>query len=97
VRWAAGLLIQQPGVTPTSTPLADGEAPFFWYETGTLATETAVGNVGGGTEMARIVVDSKAMRILRPNQEVVFIYEVADIAGAPVSNASVNTRLLFAD
>ncbi len=97
LRWAAGFLIQQEGQTPASTPIADGEAPFFWYETGTLAAETAVGNVGAPSEMARIVVDSKAMRILRPNQEVEFIYEVVDVVGAPISNASINARFLLAD
>ena len=101
VRVGLGLLVQQADVVSTSLPLTDGQAPFFWYEVVTLATEFAIATAGegptAGAQLFRGVIDGKAMRVLRPDQEVQSIVQTADVVGAPVINGAVDVRFLIAD
>jgi len=51
----------------------------------------------GGLHAIRGVVDSKAMRIIRPDQEVSMIIQTTGVVGAPVVDAAGIFRFLFAD
>jgi len=99
MRCAAGLLVQQSGATPTSTPLTDGDAPFFWYDVFHLGHEEsvldAIEQVGCG--IIRHMVDAKAMRVLRPDQEIALVVETATAKGSSAVNFALTARFLIAD
>ncbi len=93
-----GLLVQQGGATATSLPLTDGDAPFFWYQAFHLVRVEAV--AGGAADVSSIVsipIDGKAMRVIRPDQEIVSIFETSDVAGAPAWTGTVSSRFLLGD
>ena len=97
VRVACGVIPVSSGGTTTSLPLTDGDAPWIWYGIATLGAETAVGNVGAPTEFVEREIDSKAMRIIRPDIDLVVVMESADVVGAPLTNQTFDARVLFAD
>ncbi len=99
LRVAIGMLIQQAGVTATSVPLSDGEAPFFWYESFALAYEEAVTDLIAmpGLAVFRKTIDGKAMRVLRPDQEIAVVVEQATIGSSGSINGDVEARFLLAD
>ena len=87
------------GTTVTSSPLTDGDAPYFWYETGMVAYEEYVSDVinADGLTFFRGTIDSKAMRVLRPDQEVQVVFESQALEGSIILNADVNCRFLIGD
>ncbi len=92
-----GLIKVSEGGTTTSLPLTDGDAPFFW----TAQVHLSVIDSSATIDRAllgsfREVVDSKAMRVLRPDEDVVCVIETADVVGAPVVNAGFVGRFLLA-
>ena len=93
------MLVQQAGATATSLPLTDGEAPFFYFAAFTMGYEEQVTDVIDvpGITSFRETIDVKAMRIIRPDQEVVVIVEQASIGSAGAINLTVDARFLFAD
>ncbi len=93
------MLVQQAGATATSLPLTDPEAPFFYYDRFAIGYEEAVSDVVDmpGLSVYRATIDVKAMRVIRPDQEVILIVEAADIAGNANANISVAARFLLAD
>ncbi len=97
VHVGVGFLIIQSGGSATSTPIADGDAPYFWVEYFTLSSETGTPDDQLGTQNHRLVIDSKAMRVLRPDQEVTCVVEISRIVGTPVVDLSVVSRFLIAD
>ena len=90
-----GFIPIQSGATGTSLPLTDGDAPWIWHHVFTMGAVLAT--AFGGSEHFRAEIDSKAMRIIRPDQDVLVVIESADIVGAPVINVGVDVRVLFAD
>ncbi len=98
VVWAVGLIVmpEGQGTTVVSSPITDGNAPWFGFWTGTLAAEDTT-LLQNGTQYARIPIDSKAMRILRPDREVQIVAEQSTIGGAQVININFAARFLFLD
>ncbi len=101
VRIGVGFILAQggAGTTVLSSPLTDGDAPWFWYETFSLGYEemvTDVVDVPGATAY-RATIDSKAMRVLRPDQEVQCVVENQTIQTASAVNVFVDARFLIAD
>ena len=92
-----GLLLQQAGATATSLPLADDEAPFIWYARHVLTTRAAAVSDALGARVVRTVIDNKAMRVIRPDQELVVIANNLTIAGALQVDVHVSMRFLLAD
>ncbi len=99
IRVAVGFLVQQIGATATSLPLTDGEAPFFWFEVFHLGYEEMVTDVIDvpGVTSYRAKIDSKAMRILKAEQEVVCIVEQATIGTGMTINVAVAARFLIGE
>ncbi len=99
VEVAVGMLVQQAGAVATSLPLSDGEAPFFYYDSFMIGYEEMVTDVIDipGISSYRAVVDVKAMRVIRPDQEIVFIVEQATTSGAGPINLAFSARFLLAD
>ena len=95
---ACGMLVQQAGAVATSLPITDGQAPFFWYEAFHVGYEEYVTDVIDCPLISayRVPIDSKAMRIIRPDQEVVFIVEQATAIGAGEAiNVGATARFLL--
>ena len=101
VRVGCALLVVPSGLGATvlSSPLTDGEAPFFWYEAFSIGHEEMVTDVIGveGLPIKRIPLDAKAMRVIRPDQEVQAVLEVVNIGTAANINVSITARFLLAD
>ena len=91
---AMGLLIVSAGATIVASPLDEGSAPWLWHQMLPLGAETAVGNVGAPSEIARVEVDSKAMRRVKADVAMSFLLEVQDVAGAPITNTVGGFRVL---
>ncbi len=99
VRVAVGLLLVPGGSATTvlSSPITDADASWLWYTTFTLGFEVYI----AGAFNARVtehmeVIDSKAMRIIRPDVEIQLVAETVAVigAGAPV-NIAFDGRMLF--
>ncbi len=86
------------GTTVFSSPLSDGEAPWIWVDYFTLVSEDASASSVDGTDMKHIrhEIDSKAMRILRPDIELQIVGETVDVNGAPAVDIFSIIRFLFA-
>ena len=99
IRVGIGLLVQQAGATATVSPLTDGDAPFFWYDVVTLMSDNTAAGGAPQQPMAssRAVVDGKAMRVLRPDQDIFVVIETADVVGASASDIGFDGRFLIAD
>ena len=97
VCWVAGLIVmpEGQGTTVLSLPISDANAPWYWYATGTLSAENATEDLAGGGQFYCEVVDSKAMRIIRPDREVQFVVEISDILLTSVVNFQFNGRTLL--
>ena len=101
VRVSIGVgLIVMPGgtgTTVTSSSLTDGDAPWFWYERFTLAYEEYVASVidATGASVFRGVIDSKAMRILRLDEEVQMVVENVTEGFSSSINLTANMRFLI--
>ncbi len=96
-----GLITRAGGSSTTvrSNPITDADAPWLMYERFTLAYEEAVTDViAAQVCMAkRITVDVKAMRKLRPDQEMQVVLEQATIGSAGSINCSLTMRALLGD
>ena len=99
VRVGVGMIImpEGQGTTVVSSSLTDGNAPWLWLELFHLFYEEPVTDViGSQIGLAyRAKIDSKAMRILRPDREVQMVFEQATINGAQSINLSTSTRFLM--
>ncbi len=93
-----GLIKVSSGGTTTSLPLTDADAPFFWYGTTHLSVIDSSATIDRallGNMME--VVDSKAKRVLRPDEDIVCVIETSDVTGAPAVNVGFAARFLLAD
>ncbi len=99
VEVGCAFLIQQSGATPTSHPLTDADAPYFWYTRFVLGYEEMVADVVGSPWLSayREVIDSKALRVLRPDQEIAFVFEQQTIGNAASIDLTASARFLLAD
>ena len=82
-----------------SFPLTDGSSPFVAFHVWHLGYEEMVTDVIDvpGISSKRIDVDSKAMRKLKPNQELVSVVEQTTIGAAMSINLVISIRMLFGD
>ena len=91
------LMPEGQGTTVVVSPITDSESPWILYERFTLAYEEYVVDAIDcpGMTFFRKTIDSKAMRIIRPNVEVQSVIENATIGGASSVNFRMNLRVLF--
>ncbi len=99
VRVGVGFLVQQIGVTASVAPLTDAEASYFFYQVFYLGYEEMVTDVIDVPVLSgyRLDFDSKAMRILRPAEEVVCVVEQDTRAGAASINVDISARFLLGE
>ncbi len=82
------------GVGAFPGPLTDMDADFLWHGFGPLATlTTTVGDVQ--TASGRLTVDSKAMRRIKQNENVVLVIEGENIGGTETAFVVGGIRVLF--
>ena len=91
------LVPEGTGTTVLWSPFTDAEAPWFWHTTFHLGYEEMVTDVidASGLTVFREMIDSKAMRVLRPDTEVQFVAENTTVLGALTVNVSVGIRMLL--
>ena len=96
---AVGFLVVPAGLstTVTSSPITDPDAPWFYYDRVILGSEDTVAPDQLGLKVYRSVIDVKAMRVLRPDQEVQFVVETTNVGGTVAVNFAVAARFLIAD
>ncbi len=85
------------GTTVLWEPVADSNAPWIWYDQAFLNYTEYVIDVVGSTEAAskRSVVDNKAMRRLRPDEELQIVLENTTIDSAGTCNVPYSIRFLL--
>ncbi len=85
------------GATVTVSPFSQGGYPWFFHETFHLGYDELVADVIGqeGLAMIRIPINDKAMRIIRPDNEIQMVVENTTINTAQACNVSVAGRWLF--
>ena len=84
------------GTTVLWSPVTDGDAPWIWNHYACIGHEESVVDVIGieGLGLSRMVIDNKAMRIVR-NQEVQLVVENTTVGNAGSVNAVGQVRTLF--
>ena len=84
------------GTTVRYQPASDGGAPWVWFASAILSYEEMVIDVVAisGLEMYNEVVDAKAMRRIRPDEEMQFALSNTAISGAAAINAGYALRIL---
>ncbi len=89
------LVPEGTGTTVLWSPIADGDAPWIWYDTFLVGYEEPVIDAIQVVTLSgyRSIIDNKAMRIVR-NQEVQFVLEQATVQGAMPVNAFIAARFL---
>ncbi len=94
-----GMIVMPEGTstTVTSSPISDGNAPWFWYTSFIIGYEEMVTDVVDvpGLSSYREVIDSKAMRILRPDREVQLVAENVAIGGTMNVDLAMHQRILL--
>ena len=99
VKVGMGLIIMPEGTgsTVTSSPISDSNAPWLWHIQFALAYEEYVTDVVANQVASgfRGVIDSKAMRRIRPDREVQFVIENVTVGGAGAIALSVDGRMLL--
>ena len=98
-RWGFGLLKRTEdsvGTTVTASPLSDGAAGFVVYEVGHVGYEEMVTDVIDVPMISgqRIVIDSKAMRRLRVNEQIQAVAENVTVTTATALNMAWAIRTL---
>ncbi len=81
------------GPTSVPSPLTVMDGDWLWHGFIPLVAQAA--NLEH-TVAGRLTIDSKAMRKLKPNDNVVMIVDGLNIAGTPVADATLGVRALFA-
>jgi len=98
MRITAGVIVVPGGQSTTvlHEPNGDADAPWLWYTAFALSHEEAVTDViefGGGHK--RIEIDSKAMRIIRPDQELQLVVTSTTLGGGADVNWAFSARGLL--
>jgi len=94
-----GLIVmpEGQGATVLTSPISDGNAPWIWISRFILGYEEMVTDVIDvpGLTSYREVVDSKAMRIIRPDRELQLVAENVTSTSALSVNIHMDARVLL--
>jgi len=98
---AIGTIVMPEGQSTTvvSSPITDENAPWIFYSRFTVGYEEMVTDVVDVPQMTsyRENVDTKAMRILKPDQEIQLVIEQATLGGAGEVNLTLSDRILIGE
>jgi len=84
------------GVTVLRTPRGDADYSWIYWTSFVLGYEEQVTDVVDvpGLSSFREVLDNKAMRILRPDEELQVVFENSTLGGASTVNLNMDGRIL---
>ena len=71
------------GVASLPTPATNGDFPWMWIGTATIASPTTLTEDEGAMRFERTLIDAKAMRKAGPGELLVMVTEVTSITGTP--------------
>ncbi len=79
-------IISSDAFTASTLPDPSGEAeyPWLWWHEVQLGSDLAVGINNLGQNVARIDLDTKAMRKIKPGQTLTLVTQYVDLTGTPV-------------
>ncbi len=83
------------GVTAFPSPILDLDADWMWHSFAVLRSEVGTQLDEKTTFSQLLTIDSKAMRKIRQNQQVVFVGDVSVQSGSPTLDWVVGARILF--
>ncbi len=84
------------GAASLPSPTEDPDAPWLWVVYHTLVSGDATAQNGADINQAvRGVIDSKAMRRVTTNENLVFLIDAVNNGGTPVANVSGVARVLI--
>ncbi len=71
------------GTTAVPDPAAEADYPWLYWSEHFLESFVAAGEESEGSTVHRFMIDSKAMRKMKPGQSLAWIFQLASAAGAP--------------
>ncbi len=96
-----GTIVMPEGQSTTvvSSPITDSNAPWVYYEQFVLGYEEGVTDVIDypGLTVFRKTIDTKAMRVLRPDREMQLVVENITLVGASSVNIALTDRILLGE
>ena len=84
------------GAGSIPSPVLDTPADWLWHGWMPLRSETGTQSDDQGSHVGRLTIDSKAMRRVKQNDNVVFVGDVNILAGTPTVDWAVGCRTLLA-
>ena len=79
------------GATAMPDPAGEPEYPWLWWDEVNLRSMIATTNESGfGPENRELIVDTKAMRKVKPGQSLTLVIQYANITGTPIVNSEVS-------
>ena len=73
------------GVGSMPDPAGEPEYPWLWWGEWRLDSIVAAAEEGAGLTVHRVSVDTKAMRKIKPGQNIAWIFELGGVVGAPAT------------
>ncbi len=84
------------GAASLPSPMDDLSYPWFWHKfVPLIPTSTTQGDNVGPASAARVEIDAKAMRKIRPDEAIVLLGDGIQQSGSPAGAVSVGWRALF--
>ncbi len=83
------------GIAGFPSPIGATDADWLWHSFVPLQSQSATQDQALGDQVARLVIDSKAMRKVKQNDNVVIVFDGDQQSGTPVVDATFGVRFLF--
>ena len=84
------------GGTAFPSPISVLDADWLWHGFVTLMSETGTQSDDLGGQVGRLVIDSKAMRKVKANDNIVLVVDGVQLSGTPSVDIVAGVRVLFA-
>ncbi len=84
------------GATAIPSPATDLKAPWVWHGFLLLARTATTEGQDSFMTSARLSIDSKAMRRVKPNEDLVFVMDPVDLVGTEGAQLQLAVRALIA-
>ncbi len=85
------------GATALPSPVIALDADWIWHGFFPMASQTGSSSPDLGAHNARLTIDSKAMRRVRSNQQLVVVVDGLNLSGTPVMDLVGAVRFLFSE
>ena len=83
------------GATAMPDPSGDPEFPWLWWDELTFSSSLAAAEETFGSTTREVIVDTKAMRKIKPAESLGWVFQYTDITGTPLVDLNVSqTRVL---